>query len=298
MKGGVGVSRSQRIAARPDQRDEAAGHAFDDDGTPILFGDKQKLLSFRGADGSYETSALFELCEERAGKFRGGSRDDDRVEGCAIRKADAAVADVDIDVCMAEAAESGLSRGRERGLALDGVYMSSKFRQKRSLITRAGANFEDGVVGRQAKQFEHESNDVGLRDGLAFADGERVVVVGLIAVGRSDKLVARDLAHGGEHALVLDAALAQLRLDHMLAALGEVIAGHGESFACQKWGWQGVAELRSGGRDEASAPRWAVPPTECKPAARTSTGGDALTPQTLSYFLRWRTLTSKLTTPF
>jgi hypothetical protein len=57
----------------------------------------------------------------------------------------------------------------------------------------------------------------------------------VIAVGSSDEFVTRHLEHRGKDAFVEDAALPKLCLDHALAAIGEVVIEHGESFA-----WRGV----------------------------------------------------------
>src|SRR5207248_3002720 len=66
---------------------------------------------------------------------------------------------------------------------------------------------------------------VGLRDGLAFADGQRVVAVRAIAKRFLHEQVARDPPHRVDHALVADATADELLLDHPLALPLEGRAG-------------------------------------------------------------------------
>ncbi len=94
--------------------------------------------------------------------------------------------------------------------------------QQSGLVSRAGSDFENGLLGEQIEYFQHESNDVGLRNGLTFANGEGVVVIRLKVVGLGDELVTGYASHGCEHALIANTALAQLCFDHVRAAVVEV----------------------------------------------------------------------------
>ena len=106
---------------------------------------------------------------------------------------------------------------RERSVALDGKNLRGQFREQRSQIARSSTDFQNFIGWRKRKNFEHARYDVRLRDGLAFADGQRMIFVGLIAVAFGREVVTRHLLHGREDALVGDAACPQLGLDHAAA---------------------------------------------------------------------------------
>jgi hypothetical protein len=77
---------------------------------------------------------------------------------------------------------------------------------------------------------------------LPISDGERVVVVSLRAVGVGDEVVTRDLAHGSENALLANAAIAKLLIDHAEAAFSEMVRKHRVSVSfwegkCKDVGW-------------------------------------------------------------
>ena len=59
--------------------------------------------------------------------------------------------------------------------------------------------------------------------GLALADGQGVVVVGLAAQALGHELLARHLAHGRQHPLVADIPGGQLLVHHALARGGVVV---------------------------------------------------------------------------
>src|SRR5262249_17525400 len=93
----------------------------------------------------------------------------------------------------------------------------------------------------QSERLGHDSYDVGLRDGLAAADGQRVVGVGQLGQLRRHEQVTLDRAQGGERARIADAAGLDLLADHALARPGRVLA-----FA--RRGAAGGAEDQGGGR--------------------------------------------------
>ena len=66
----------------------------------------------------------------------------------------------------------------------------------------------------QRKLLADARHHVRLRDGLPVADRERRVVVRTAEQLRRNEELARNPFHRGEHALVRDAARAQLVLDH------------------------------------------------------------------------------------
>jgi len=186
-------------------------------------------LSFGWACGNDEAAGFFELGKDGGGEFGGGGGDKDGVIGGLVGEAEGTVGDEEGDVAVVEAVEDQLGLRGQCGVALDGIDVAGEFGEEGGLVSGAGADFEDGIVGVEAEEFEHEGDDVGLGDGLGFGDGERGVVVSVVAVGEADKFVAGDLGHDGEDAGVLDAALGELGSDHALAESGEIEvgAGHG-----------------------------------------------------------------------
>ena len=62
----------------------------------------------------------------------------------------------------------------------------------------------------------HERDHVGLGDRLTLADGERRVVVRPRAEGRGNEAVTGDVADGGQHRGIVDAARLELLDDHPL----------------------------------------------------------------------------------
>lgn len=212
----------------PDQRNEAAGDVDRDGGQSFFFGDELEELGIGGADGDDEAPGVFELGEENGGERGGRGGNKDGVVGSVLGEAERAVSDDERDVAVVEVIEDGLGVLGERRVTLDGIDMGAEFGEEGGLVSRAGSDFEDGVGGSEAKEFEHKGDDVGLGDGLGFGYGERAVVVGVIAEGRADEFVARDLGHGDKDARVADAALGKLVEDHALAELGEIeVGGHG-----------------------------------------------------------------------
>jgi len=59
----------------------------------------------------------------------------------------------------------------ERFDSLDGVDLSGEAGQDCGLIAAACADFQDAVSALDIEMLSHESDNVGLADGLAVADG-------------------------------------------------------------------------------------------------------------------------------
>ena len=71
--------------------------------------------------------------------------------------------------------------------------------------------------------FHHCGNDVGLGDGLAEADGQRVIAISIGRIGSADERFARNRPHGSQHTLILNPTGAQLLCDHEGALLSETV---------------------------------------------------------------------------
>ena len=111
------------------------------------------------------------------------------------------------------------------GVAFDGENVVGELGEHGGLISGAGADFEDRVLGAEGEGFEHERDDQGLRDGLPFGNGKGRIFVGPVLKFWRDKFVARDAEHGCEDTLVMDAAVAELDPDHRGAQFGKGAQG-------------------------------------------------------------------------
>jgi hypothetical protein len=84
----------------------------------------------------------------------------------------------------------------------DAVYFAGQLGEHCSLVTKAGANFEDNVVGLELKQVRHHRNHQRLRDSLIEANRKRPVKVGILLNLDRDKLVPRDFGYCLENSIV------------------------------------------------------------------------------------------------
>ena len=83
-------------------------------------------------------------------------------------------------------------------------------RQHRRLVAAAGTDLERLAGGLAIEdRFDHARHDVGVRNGLAKANRQRVVLVGAAGERLLDENMARHHAERGEHPLVADALGAQ-----------------------------------------------------------------------------------------
>ena len=81
--------------------------------------------------------------------------------------------------------------------------------------------------GPTAKLLRHVGDHVGLADGLAAGDRQRLVRIGRGGKRRIDEILARHLVHGAQHGLVDDPAAAQRQQEfHTLDALVSRPFGH------------------------------------------------------------------------
>src|SRR5262249_39088650 len=74
------------------------------------------------------------------------------------------------------------------------------------LIARAGADLEHLVARRQLECLGHHGDDLRLAYGLALADRQRLVLIGLVVEGLRHEVLARHPADGVEHRRVGDPA--------------------------------------------------------------------------------------------
>ena len=203
-----------------DELDESAGAEGVCVELCVSFFDFPEALIGFGADGCDEDSGVVELIEERAGDLGDAGGEDDAVKGAVFGPSGAAVADAEVDIVISQSGQDGLGGFGEFVDSLDGADVSGQGGQEGGLVAASGADFEDGFVACEGEGLGHEGDDVGLTDGLAHADGEGVVGVGLVGVGRRDEGFAREAGDGVQAARVGDVAGAQMALNHRFAVGG------------------------------------------------------------------------------
>src|SRR4029077_635877 len=95
-----------------------------------------------------------------------------------------------------------------------GVYLTCQAAQNGPLIAATGPNFQHLLAPAQAQGRSHRSNDVGLRDRLALANGQGRIFICPAAQFAMHKLVPRHLCHRRQHSFILDVPPANLDLNH------------------------------------------------------------------------------------
>src|SRR5262249_50857167 len=139
-----------------------------------------------------------------------------------LRAAAAAVADDHLDVLDPELVEALAGPLAELGNALDADDAPSEPRQHRGGVARAGADLEHGLRAAELERLADRCDDPRLGDRLLRADRERRVVVGAPPPPLGHEVLAGDLPHRTEDALVGDAPPAELALHHRGPLLCEV----------------------------------------------------------------------------
>src|SRR5712671_1926367 len=145
---------------------------------------------------------------------RGGH--DDPVEGAGAVGDIQAVAKDHLDVVATELLQPGARALGKGAVALDADDFPAEPRQDRSLVARAGADFEHPMRSLHVQLFGHVGDHEGLADSLAAGDPERAVPVRIAPVDGLDERLARDLLHGAQHRLVAYPAPPQAELKHHL----------------------------------------------------------------------------------
>jgi hypothetical protein len=154
------------------------------------------------------------LVEERRGDVGCGGSDDDAIEGSAVGKTMGTVTMDSSDIGIPELRQDVLRGDKEGWHALDGEDFMREFAEECGLVSGTGTDLEYAMVGPDFERLEHVGDDVRLGDGLSFADGDGVVVIGGVVEMRWDELVARNFLHRREDTFIVDAAAAELSGDH------------------------------------------------------------------------------------
>ena len=224
---GLGLRSARRHTGRrapeplgTDQRDEPHG-------TEVLLlegvttsADPDELLApGLGPDRDDQPAALGELLQQRLRYRRPARGHDDGVEGCGFRVPERAVTPHDVRVVVAQAIEHRPCPRGQRLVALDRPHVRRHPAQHRGAVAGPGPHLQHPVVRSDLGRLGHDGDDVGLRDGLALRDRERVVVVGELGQVVGQEPFAGHRAHGPQHAGVPDAPGREVPFDHAAAAL-------------------------------------------------------------------------------
>src|SRR5262249_58049177 len=96
-------------------------------------------------------------------------------------------------VLIAERREPRARRVRQRAVALDTDPLAREPRQDRGLVPRSGADLEHAMLRPHAELLGHVGDHIGLTDGLAAGDRQRLVRIGGIGEPGVDEVLARHL---------------------------------------------------------------------------------------------------------
>jgi hypothetical protein len=110
--------------------------------------------------------------------------------------------------------QPGLGEAGQGRVPFDRVHAHHQLGHNRRGVARAGADLEHAVGRIQARRLDHASHDIGLRDRLAFLDGQGAVLVGEFPHRLRQKGLSVDFPHGCQHPGVVDATSLDLALDH------------------------------------------------------------------------------------
>ena len=83
------------------------------------------------------------------------------------------------------------------------------------------------MLRRDLQLLGHVADHIGLADGLAASDRQRLIGIGAVGEFGGDEIFARHFVHGAQHRLVADAAPAQRQLKPHAFDVGGLACGHG-----------------------------------------------------------------------
>ena len=122
-----------------------------------------------------QPAADLELLLQRFRNFRAAGGDDDAVIGRMFRPALGPIAVEDMHVVIAEIGQRRRGFFGELADALDGVNVAGNPGQDGRRITGSGADLEHLFAALERQRFDHERDDIRLRDCLTFLDRQRAI---------------------------------------------------------------------------------------------------------------------------
>ena len=170
-----------------------------------------------------EPAALRNLIDERGRHLSGRARHEDPVVWGFGRPAHAAVRDRDLDIVESQAPQRRRRLLRERSLTFDRDDAAAEPAEDRRLVARPGAYLEHDAIRLEVQRLRHERHHQRLRDGLAAADRECAVLIGMAARAAHEEFLARDLRHHMQHPLIGHPMGDELLSDHPLRRSGHFI---------------------------------------------------------------------------
>lgn len=161
------------------ERHEAATLETGHDRGAVLLSDQLEFLAVFRSDWDNHAAALAQLGKKRGRNRVRGGRHDDAIVRSVLGQTSRTVAHEYGHIPVAEPDKDGGSGISQGPVALNRVDSRRQFRKQSSLITGSRSNFQYNVFRFNRQIFEHERDYVRLRNGLLFADGKGVVLVGL-----------------------------------------------------------------------------------------------------------------------
>lgn len=181
----------------------------------------QFLAMLIGADRNHQPAADLQLLLERLWNLRTAGGHHDGVVGRMLGPAFGPVTMQNVDVIVTEFRKCDRRLFRERTEAFDRVHIGRNLRQHRGGVTGAGSDLQHLLAALEHQRLRHESDDVGLRNGLLPGDRERRIFVGKFAKLRWQEQLSRHLAHCLEHEFVTHTARGDIVLDHLRPERGK-----------------------------------------------------------------------------
>ena len=165
----------------------------------------EERLDIAVAHGDDEASPVrVHLGFEALRDLRGSRGDQDALEGPLLRPAEAPVSDSQPDVPAVQLSQDRLRPIREGREPFDAENLASDLGEDGRLISASGPHFQDSVGALQAQSLRHDGHHVGLRDGLALRQRDRLIEVGRGLHSTGEEPFSWDLRHGLQDLRALD----------------------------------------------------------------------------------------------
>lgn len=174
----------------------------------------QRLVPHFTTDRNDKTTAYRELIFQRLRHIGSARSDQDRVKRSGFGPSAGAVAYAQIDVIVTDILDPLPGRCAERRMSLKGVNATGDQTDDSRGIAGTGTHFEHLIAGPDFGRFDHQRDNVRLRDRLIFADRQRSVFVGKLLESGVDERLARHATHRIQHARITHAAPGDLNIDH------------------------------------------------------------------------------------
>ena len=107
--------------------------------------------------------------------------------GGVFGPAQVAVAHLHVDIFVMQSVQRLFGLAAERGDDLDRVDFGDELGEHGRLVAAAGADLQHLVARLRVDGFGHVGHDERRRDGLAFADGQRHVEVGVLSLADAER---------------------------------------------------------------------------------------------------------------